>query len=76
MSESKKKKKEKKTPPKHRFQYIYVFGESNVGKEGEFVATVKELGKILAARKIHFMYRGGIQGLRGSATLSACRKKG
>ena len=61
---------------KHRFQSICVFGESDVGKEGEFVATANELGKVLSARKIHFVYGRGIQGLRGNVTLSACRKGG
>ena len=43
MFESKKKKverkegKEKKKPSKHKFQSFCVFGESNVGREGEFV---------------------------------------
>ena len=71
MSESNKKKEERKTPPKCRFHSICIFGESDVGKEEEFVAASNELGKSLAARKIHFVYGGGIQGLRGSAALSA-----
>ena len=74
MSESNKKKEERKTPLKCRFHSICIFGEPDVGKEGEFVAAAKELGKVVAARKIHFVYGGGIQGLRGSAALSACRK--
>ena len=75
MSESKKEKeerrKEKKKPPKHRFKSICVFGESDVGKEGEFLAASSELGHVLASRKINFVYGGGIQGLRGCAALSA-----
>ena len=60
MSESKKKKEEREKLLKHRFQSIYVFGESDVRKEGEFVATANELRNVLAARKIHFVYGGGI----------------
>ena len=60
MSESKKKKEERKKPPKHRFQSICIFGESDVRKEGEFVVVANELGKFLATRKIHFVYEGGI----------------
>ena len=76
MSESKKKKEERKKPPKHIFHSICVFGESDVGKEGEFIVVTNELGNVLAARKIHFVYGGGIQGLRGSAVVLACRKGG
>ena len=76
MFESKKKKKKRKKPLKHRFQSIYVFSESDVGKEGEFIAIANELGKALATRKIHFVFKGGIQGLKGIAALSASRKRG
>ena len=78
MFESKKKDrkegKDRKKPPKHRFQSICVFDKSNVGEKGEFIAATNELGKVLTARKINFMYRGGIQGLRGNAALSTSRK--
>ena len=68
MSESKKEErkegKERKKPPKYRFQSVCVFGESNVGKEVEFITTTNELRKILIAQKINFMYRRGIQGVK------------
>ena len=60
MSETKKKKKKRKKPLKHRFQSICVFSKFDVGKEGEFVAVANKLEKILTARKIHFLYGGGI----------------
>ena len=58
--EERKERKERKKPPKYRFQSICVFSEPDVGKEGEFIATTNELGKVLASRKINFIYRGGI----------------
>ena len=57
MSESKKEKdekneeKERKRPPKYRFKSICIFGESDVGKEGEFIAVASELGNVLAVEK-------------------------
>ena len=48
MSESKKEKeerneeKEKKRTPKHKFNSICVFGESEVGKEREFIAEQRK----------------------------------
>ena len=66
MFESKKKKderreeKERKKPSKHRFKSIYVFNGSDVGREGEFIARASGLGNVLVARKINFMYGGGI----------------
>ena len=60
MFKSKKNKEERKKPLKYRFQFVYVFGESNVGKEREFITKTKKLGKVLVARKINFVYRGGI----------------
>ena len=77
MSESKKEKeerneeKEKKRTPKHKFNSICVFGESEVGKEREFIAAASEVGNVLAAKKINFIYGGGVQGLRGSAAIHA-----
>ena len=59
MFESKKKKKEKKEgkerkkPPKHKFQSICVFSESNVGRKREFIVAANELGNVLVARKIN-----------------------
>ena len=58
--EERKEEKERKKPPKHRFHSTYVFGESDVRKEGEFIVVANELGKVLVARKIHFAYGGGI----------------
>ena len=61
MFESKKEErteKERKKPLKHRFHFIYVFDEFDVGKEGEFIVVANELGKVLATRKIHFVYGG------------------
>ena len=76
MFESEKMKEERKKPSKHRFQSIYVFNESDVGKKGEFIVIANELGKVLVATKIHFVYKGGIQGLRGSVTLLVSKKRG
>ena len=72
--EERKERKKRKKPPKHRFQSICVFGESNVGREEEFIVAANELANILIARKINFVYGGGIQGLRGRIVLSVSRK--
>ena len=54
------KKNKEKNPPRHRFKFICVFDESNVRREGECIAATSEQGNVLAARKINFMYGGGI----------------
>src|SRR5262249_19122095 len=59
-------------PPKHRFKSICVFGGSNLGKNEVFVTAANELGKVLAARKIHIVYEGGIHGLTGCVAITAC----
>ena len=56
---------------KYRFKSICIFGETDEGKNREFLTAAKELGIALAARKINFVYGGGIQGLRGSVAISA-----
>ena len=54
--EERKERKERKKPLKHRFKSICVFGESKVGKEGEFIVAASELGNVLFSRKINFVY--------------------
>ena len=75
MSESKKQKvaREEKIerPPKRRLKSICVFGESDAGKDEEFKIAANALGLLLADKKINFVYGGGVQGLRGSAAISA-----
>ena len=72
MSESKEK-KESETP-KCRLNAVCVFGESDFGKTGEFLSASSELGSALAARKINFVYGGGVRSLRGNAAVLACSK--
>ena len=71
MAESKRVKSE---TLKCRMKSICIFGESDFCKSEEFLAASKELGVALAARKINFIYGGGVQGLRGSAAISAVTK--
>ena len=71
---SEKKKEKKGITPKCRFTSICIFGETDVGKDGEFLTAAKELGNELADRKINFVYAGGIQGLTGSVAISATIK--
>ena len=61
-------------PSQRRIQSICVFGGSNLGIDHEFMKAANELGHVLAARKIHIVYGGGIQGLRGSVAMTACIK--
>ena len=68
---SERKEKKKGITPKCRLKSICIFGETDSGKDGEFLNAAKELGTALAARKINFIYGGGIQGLRGSVAISA-----
>ena len=58
-------------PSKHKLKSICVFGESDVGKDGEFLQAARNLGHEIARRNINFIYGGGIQGLGGSAAISA-----
>jgi len=44
---------------------ICVFGGSGLGKEQEFLESAYHLGRVLAERKIHLVYRGGSLGLMG-----------
>ena len=71
---SKKKKEKKGITPKCIFTSICIFGEIDMEKNGKFLTTAKELGNELAARKINFVYGGGIQGLRGSVAISTTIK--
>lgn len=68
---SEKKEEKKGITPKCRFKSICIFGETDFVQDGEFLNAAKELGGALAARKINFVYGGGIQGLRGSVAISA-----
>ena len=43
--------RERIKPPKHRFKSICVFDEFDVGREGEFIVGISELGNVLLARK-------------------------
>ena len=43
-------------------------------KNGEFLTVASDLGNALATRKINFVYRRGIQGLRRNATIFASIK--
>ncbi|KAK0592605.1 hypothetical protein LWI29_022186 [Acer saccharum] len=49
----------------HRFTNICVFCGSSSGKDEGFEETVKNLGKVLAEKRIHLVYRGGSLGLIG-----------
>jgi predicted Rossmann-fold nucleotide-binding protein len=44
---------------------IYVVGGSSPGKEKEFLESANHLGRVLAERKIHLVYRRGSLGLMG-----------
>ena len=44
---------------------ICVFCGSNSGNAQEFVETAKELGRVMAQRKMHLVYGGGNLGLMG-----------
>ena len=45
-----------------------------MGKDEELLTAAKELGNALVARKMNFVYGGGIQGLRESLAISAIIK--
>jgi predicted Rossmann-fold nucleotide-binding protein len=48
-----------------KIKNICVFGGSSPGKENEFLVSANHLGRVLAERKIHFVYGGGSLGLMG-----------
>ncbi|XVF19518.1 hypothetical protein REPUB_Repub11eG0117600 [Reevesia pubescens] len=50
---------------------IYVFCGSNPGKDEEFINIAKNLGRVLAERKIHLVYGGGSLGLMGCVATAA-----
>ena len=68
---SERKEEKKGITLKYRFKSICIFGKTDFVKDGEFLTVAKELGNALAAKKINFVYEGGIQGLRGSMAISA-----
>ena len=55
----------------HGFHTICVFGGSTLGKNDEFVIVAKDLGKVIAERKLNLVYGGGIRGLKGWLATSA-----
>ena len=63
--------KESAGPSQKRFNSICVFGSPNLGRDAEFRKAAYSLAAALAARKIHLVYGGGIQGLRGCMVGSA-----
>ena len=68
---SERKEEKKGIMSKYRFKPICIFGETDEGKDREFLTAAKELGTALAARKTNFVYGGDIQGLRRSVAISA-----
>ena len=48
-----------------KIKNICVFGGSSPGKENEFLKSANHLGRVLAERKIHLVYRRGSLGLMG-----------
>jgi len=54
-----------------KIKNICVFGGSSPGKENEFLKSANHLGRVLAERKIHLVYRGGNLGLMGSVSITA-----
>ena len=64
-------KKESEGTSRCRFKTICVFGGSNFGKDREFMKAASEIGTVLAARKINFVYGGGSLGLKGCVASSA-----
>ena len=55
----------------HHIRNICVFGGSSLGKEKEFLESANHLGRVLAERKIHLVYRGGSLGLMGCVSITA-----
>ena len=64
-------KQESEGPPRRKFKTIFVFSGSNFRKDREFLKATSELGRVLATRKISFVYRGGSLGLKGHVVNSA-----
>jgi len=54
----------------HHISSICVFGGSSPGKEKEFLKSVNHLDQVLAERKIHLVYGGGILGLMGGVSIA------
>ncbi|XVF17122.1 hypothetical protein REPUB_Repub10bG0092000 [Reevesia pubescens] len=50
---------------------VCVFCRSNPGKDEEFLKIANNLGRVLAERKIHLVYRGGSIGLMGCVATAA-----
>ena len=69
-----KKERNGEIPSRHIFKSICVFSELNVGNNGEFLIVASDISNALIARKINFVYRGGIQDLRGNAIISTSTK--
>ena len=59
MSETKAEEEDKK-PSKHKLISICVFGEYDIGKDGEFLQAAREFGHVIARRNINFIYGRGI----------------
>ncbi|XVF12608.1 hypothetical protein REPUB_Repub08aG0133700 [Reevesia pubescens] len=55
----------------HQIKSVYVFCRSNPGKNEEFVKIANNLGRVLAARKIHLGYGGGSLGVMGCLATTA-----
>ncbi|XVF07810.1 hypothetical protein REPUB_Repub06bG0172000 [Reevesia pubescens] len=50
---------------------VCVFCGTNPGKDEEFVKIANNLGRVLAAKKIHLVYGGGSLGLMGCVATAA-----
>ena len=59
------------TTSARRITNICVFCGSSPGKHNEFLNLAKEVGKVLAERKIHLVYGGGDLGLMGAVSKAA-----
>ena len=70
------KQKKKSETSKRGLTSICILGEPDFDKTGEFIDASKALGVALAARKIIFVYGGGIHSLRGNAAASHSIKGG
>jgi predicted Rossmann-fold nucleotide-binding protein len=53
---------------------IYVVGGSSPGKEKVFLESANHLGRVLAERKIHLVYRGDSLGLMGGMSIAVFLK--
>lgn len=59
------------TTSKRKLTNICVFCGSSPGNRPEFVEAAKELGRVLAERKMHLIYGGGNLGLMGAVSKAA-----